>query len=78
MVQSFSIHFNTHKIKIQSDLNPLNKLTSLTGYFEMIVWPEYEKHLKSFKDREDVVFLNGEATPEKCFQFVLKSLLEEL
>lgn len=48
------------------------------GYFEMIVWPEYEKHLKSFKDREDVVFLNGEATPEKCFQYVLKSLLEEL
>lgn len=48
------------------------------GYFEMIVWPEYEKHMKSFKGREDIVFLNGEAAPDKCFQFVLKSLNEEL
>lgn len=47
-------------------------------YFEMVVWPAYEKHLRQFKDSEDILFLNGEATPEKCFQFVLKTLLDEL
>lgn len=44
----------------------------------MTVWPEYEKHLRSFKERSDVIFLNGEASPEKCFQYVLKSLIQEL
>lgn len=47
-------------------------------YFEMVVWPAYEKHLRKFKDSEDVLFLNGDAAPEKCFQFVLKTLLDEL
>jgi hypothetical protein len=44
----------------------------------MVVWPAYEKHLREFKDREDVMFLNGDALPEKCFQFVLKSIIDEL
>lgn len=47
-------------------------------YFEMVVWPSYEKHLRKFKDREDVVFLNGDVSPEKCFQFVLDSFMDEL
>lgn len=47
-------------------------------YFEMVVWPAYEKHLRKFKDSEDVLFLNGDAAPEKCLQFVLKTLLDEL
>jgi len=47
-------------------------------YFEMVVWPAYEKHLREFKDRKEVTFLNGEVSPEKCFQFVLKSLIDEL
>lgn len=48
------------------------------GYFEMIVWPEYEKNLQHFKHRKDVKFLNGQASPEKCFNFVLDSLINEL
>jgi nicotinamide/nicotinate riboside kinase len=48
------------------------------GYFEMVVWPEYEKNLQHFKHRKDVMFLNGEASPEKCFNFVLNSLINEL
>lgn len=44
----------------------------------MVVWPAYEKHLRAFKDRREVMFLNGEIPPENCFQFVLKSLLDEL
>lgn len=47
-------------------------------YFEMVVWPSYEKHLREFKDREDVLFLNGDASPEKCLNFVIKSLSDEL
>lgn len=44
----------------------------------MIVWPAYMKHLREFKDREDVLFLNGDAEPEKCFNFVVESLMNEL
>lgn len=44
----------------------------------MVVWPHYEKNLREFKDRKEVLFLNGEAAPEKCFDFVLKSLVNEL
>lgn len=44
----------------------------------MIVWPYYEKHLREFKDRSEVLFLNGEIPPEKCLQFVLNSLIDEL
>lgn len=47
-------------------------------YFEMVVWPSYEKHLREFKDREDVLFLNGDASPEKCLKFVVKSITDEL
>lgn len=47
-------------------------------YFEMVVWPSYEKHLRNFKDREDVLFLNGDAAPEKCLKFVINSLTDEL
>jgi nicotinamide/nicotinate riboside kinase len=47
-------------------------------YFEMVVWPSYEKHLREFKDKEDVLFLNGDASPEKCLKFVIKSLIDEL
>lgn len=47
-------------------------------YFEMVVWPSYEKHLRDFKDREDVLFLNGDAAPEKCLKFVVNSLTDEL
>lgn len=52
--------------------------TQFIGYFEMVVWPEYDKHLQSFKHRKDVSFLNGQSTPDKCFDFVLNSLIEEL
>lgn len=44
----------------------------------MVVWPAYEKHLREFNDREEVLFLNGDAPPNKCLQFVWQSLLEEL
>lgn len=47
-------------------------------YFEMVVWPEYEKHLREFKDRKDVIFLNGDVSPEKIFDFVLYVLTTQL
>lgn len=47
-------------------------------YFEMVVWPEYERHLREFKDRKDVIFLNGEVSPEKILDFVLYALTAEL
>jgi hypothetical protein len=44
----------------------------------MVVWPSYEKNLREFKDKNDITFLNGAAKPEKCFQYVLKSIIDEL
>jgi uridine kinase len=59
-------------------LKCLSLLSAHTGYFEMIVWPEYEKHLKSIQNHKDVIFLNGEVSPDKCFEYVLKRLIEDL
>jgi nicotinamide/nicotinate riboside kinase len=44
------------------------------GYFEMIVWPMYEKHFNEFKDHEGVVFLNGVLPVEQISKFVVKSI----
>lgn len=44
----------------------------------MTVWPMYEHHFKEFKDREDVMILNGEISTEKCLNYVLKCIIEEL
>lgn len=48
------------------------------GYFEMIVWPHYEKHFKEFSTRSDIVFLNGEMSQEKLFNFTLNFLRNSL
>lgn len=57
----------------------LNDISNISlGYFEMILWPEYERHLREFKDRKDVMFLQGEIPPEDSFQLVLKSLIDEI
>lgn len=47
----------------------------VTGYFEMCVWPHYEKNFKEFRDRKDITFLNGEVTKEKIFEFVLQRIV---
>lgn len=44
------------------------------GYFEMIVWPYYEKHVKEFTGRPDITYLNGEVTQDKIFKFVLDQI----
>jgi nicotinamide/nicotinate riboside kinase len=44
------------------------------GYFEMIVWPMYEKNFREFKDHEGVEILNGDLSPEQIFKYVLKRI----
>ena len=48
----------------------------VTGYFEMCVWPHYEKNFKEFGDRKDIIFLNGEVAKEKIFKFVLQRIVQ--
>jgi nicotinamide/nicotinate riboside kinase len=46
----------------------------VVGYFEMIVWPTYEKNIKELKDVDGMVLLNGDLSQEQIFKFVLKSI----
>ncbi|XP_017479575.1 PREDICTED: nicotinamide riboside kinase 1 [Rhagoletis zephyria] len=46
----------------------------VTGYFEICVWPHYEKNFNEIRDRQDVTFLNGELSKERLFKFVLQKI----
>lgn len=46
----------------------------VVGYFEMIVWPMYEKHLGEFKDREDVAKINGDLSPDRLLKYILNNI----
>lgn len=50
----------------------------VVGYFEMCVWPLYEKHFKEFKDRPDMFMLNGEVPKENIFNYVLNCIKDLL
>lgn len=46
----------------------------VTGYFEMCVWPFYEKNFAEFRERKDLIILNGEMCKEKIFKYVLQRI----
>lgn len=46
----------------------------VVGYFEMVVWPMYEKHLGEFKDREDIAKVNGDLSPSRLLKYVLNGI----
>lgn len=48
------------------------------GYFEMVVWPLYDKHCKEFANRSDILYLNGEVPRDKIFNFVVASIKDQL
>ncbi|TDG44349.1 hypothetical protein AWZ03_009239 [Drosophila navojoa] len=47
----------------------------VTGYFELCVWPHYEKNFAEYRDCKDITFLNGEISKEKIFKFVLQRIV---
>ncbi|XP_016980830.1 nicotinamide riboside kinase 1 [Drosophila rhopaloa] len=47
----------------------------VTGYFELCVWPHYEKNFSEYRDCKDITFLNGEIAKEKIFKFVLQRIV---
>jgi nicotinamide/nicotinate riboside kinase len=49
-----------------------------SGYFEMTVWPMYEINFREFKERKDIMILNGDVTKERCFNYALKCIMDEL
>uniref|UniRef100_A0A182K932 Deoxynucleoside kinase domain-containing protein n=1 Tax=Anopheles christyi TaxID=43041 RepID=A0A182K932_9DIPT len=50
----------------------------VVGYFEMCVWPMYEKHYREFKGRKDIYVLNGEIPTDSIFNYVLNSIKDLL
>ncbi|XP_055845380.1 nicotinamide riboside kinase 1 [Episyrphus balteatus] len=46
----------------------------VTGYFEMCVWPFYEKNFAEFRERKDLIILNGEMCKDKIFKYVLQRI----
>ncbi|KAH8259620.1 nicotinamide riboside kinase 1 [Drosophila bipectinata] len=47
----------------------------VTGYFELCVWPHYEKNFREYRDCKDITFLNGEIAKDKIFKFVLQRIV---
>ncbi|XP_013110654.1 nicotinamide riboside kinase 1 [Stomoxys calcitrans] len=47
----------------------------VVGYFEMCVWPHYEKNFQEFRDRKDITILNGEIEKDKILKYVVKRIL---
>ncbi|XP_068143371.1 nicotinamide riboside kinase 1 [Drosophila tropicalis] len=47
----------------------------VTGYFELCVWPYYEKNFSDYRDCKDITFLNGEISKEKIFKYVLQRIV---
>lgn len=77
----FNVKFHLHipyEICYARRKNRVYEPPDVQYYFEMIVWPEYERHLREFKDRKDVMFLNGDVSPKKILDFVLYSLKAQL
>lgn len=51
----------------------------VVGYYEMCVWPLYEKYFRDrIKDRKEIRLLNADLTPERCFNFVLNTIFSVL
>ncbi|EDV95889.1 SWI/SNF chromatin-remodeling complex subunit SNF5 [Drosophila grimshawi] len=47
----------------------------VTGYFELCVWPYYEKNFAEYRECKDITVLNGEIAKEKIFKFVLQRIV---
>ncbi|XP_022215490.2 serine/threonine-protein kinase pakD [Drosophila obscura] len=47
----------------------------VTGYFELCVWPHYEKNFSEYRDCKDITFLNGEISRDKIFKYVLQRIV---
>jgi nicotinamide/nicotinate riboside kinase len=76
-----NIRFHIHvpyEVCYSRRLNRIYDPPDVPTYFEMVVWPEYEKNLKYFKDRKDVMYLNGEVAPDKILNFVLYTIKDQL
>lgn len=50
----------------------------VVGYFESCVWPMYEQHFNEYRERHDLIILNGEAKSEQCFAFVLRCIRDSI
>lgn len=48
------------------------------GYFELCVWPMYERNFNEIKNKEDVMLLNGETTQEKLFSYVFNCIRDAI
>lgn len=77
LLQIFQLKFHIH-LPFEKCFDRRQKRTyeppDVIGYFEMCVWPMYEKHFREFKDRKDILMLNGEISRERIFKFVLNCI----
>lgn len=69
----FHIHLPYEKCYARRS-NRIYEPADIVGYFEMCVWPMYEKHFKDFKDDNDVFILNGDVSKDQLFRYVFKCI----
>ncbi|XP_074111578.1 nicotinamide riboside kinase [Cotesia typhae] len=44
------------------------------GYFDKVIWPEYERHLEDIKREKKICFIDGTMNQEEIFQQVLADI----
>lgn len=69
----FHLHLPYERCKERRDKRSYDP-PDVLGYFEMIVWPYYEKHFQEYAGRPDITYLNGELAQERIFKFVLDAM----
>lgn len=65
----FHIHLPYEKCyerRLKRTYNPPDCL----GYFELCVWPMYERNFEQIRAKDDIILLNGDTSKEKIFKHV--------
>lgn len=81
LVELFNIKFHIHvpyEISYERRNKRVYAKPDIPTYFELFVWPYYEKHMKEYENREEIISLSGAKNPDKCLDYAKNRIFSEL
>lgn len=81
LMDLFNIKFHIHvpyEVSKERRRNRVYAVPDIPMYFELFVWTYYEKHMKEYANREEIISLSEANHPEKCFDYVKQRIWSEL
>lgn len=81
LLDLFNLKFHIHvpyEICYERRKNRNYAVPDIPKYFELFVYPYYEKHMKEYEHREEIIALSGAKNPEKCFDYVKNRIWSDL